>query len=353
MNVKNYYKNKKVLVTGHTGFKGAWLSLMLKHFNANVYGISLKPSHKDNLYNYIKNKFKKDLILDINNFKKLHKAIKTIKPDIIFHLAAQPLVFESYKNPISTFHTNLIGSLNILHSSIELKNIKVVMITSDKCYKNKEWIWGYRENDELGGLDPYSASKACAEIAIKSSVQSFIHSKPQVITSRAGNVIGGGDWSKNRIVPDLIKSWYRNETAIIRSPEATRPWQHVLDPIYGYMLLPLYMKTQNFQNGESFNLGPDLDNEYRVIDVIKKLQYHLQGLKFEIRSNNKKVYEAGLLRLNCEKSKLRLNWKPKLSFDETLKFTADWYEFFYKNKRNKKNIELFSSNQINDYFLKK
>ncbi len=348
----NFYKNKKVIVTGHTGFKGAWLSLILSFFGAKVYGIALKTSSKNNLYNFINHKLMKDFILDINDFNKLHKTISKIKPDIIFHLAAQPLVYESYKNPLLTFQTNMIGSLNILHSSIlNKRKTKLVMITSDKCYKNNEWLWGYRENDELGGIDPYSASKACAEIAINSSVNSFINQYPKVVTVRAGNVIGGGDWSDNRIVPDIIKSWKKNNLTLIRNPNATRPWQHVLDPIFGYTMLPLYMDTKNFINGESFNFGPELDSEYRVIDVIKRLQTHLPGLNFKIKKNLKqKVHEASLLRLNCEKSKLKLKWKPKLSFEDTLSYTSDWYKYFFKFKNNKKDIERFTNSQIEKFF---
>ena len=349
-NLKKFYFNKKILITGHTGFKGAWLSSFLNFMGAKIYGISLDPVSNNNIYDCIKHKLKIDLRVDITNYEKLNKTIKKLKPDIIFHLAAQPLVFESYKKPLLTFNTNLMGSLNVLNSIIKnFQKSKVVMITSDKCYQNNEWLWGYRENDILGGIDPYSASKASVEIAINSFVKSFAYKDHKIITARAGNVIGGGDWSENRIVPDIIKSWKSKKPITIRNPNSTRPWQHVLDPIYGYSLLPIFMDTKIFQNGESFNFGPDLDSEYKVIDVFKKLNEYLPELDFKIKKNQNKVHESGLLRLNCEKAKLKLKWQSNLNFNQTIRFTSEWYKFYFSSKKNKEKIADFTFKQINNF----
>ena len=286
---EKFYKNKKVLVLGHTGFKGSWLTLCLKDLGSKIYGISLdiptKPSHFELL------KIKKDIKdyrIDIRNYKKIKKKIETIKPDIIFNCAAQSLVKESFQDPYKTWTTNLIGSLNILEilRNIKLKKkICTVIITSDKCYKNLNQSKRYREDDLLGDYEPYGASKAAVELAFQSYFNSSLKNKKNLYlaTARAGNVIGGGDWSKDRILPDLIRSLKFKKNLKIRYPNSTRPWQHVLEPIYGYIVLAynLYNYTKK-TNGESFNFGPKFVKNYKVIELLKRLKIYFPKIKWKI-----------------------------------------------------------------------
>jgi len=276
-NLKNFFYQKKVIITGHTGFKGSWLTLWLKIYGANIFGISkdipTKPSNFDasRVYNGIKN-YK----LDILDQKKLKKLFLKINPDYVFHLAAQSLVKKSYEDPSITWNTNLIGTLNILESLRQLnKSCVAVLVTSDKCYLNKETHKGYKESDTLGGEDPYSASKASTEMLIKSHVKSFFKEKNKKIyiaSVRAGNVIGGGDWSKNRLIPDCIIKWSKHKSVKIRSPLSTRPWQHVLEAVYGYILLATKL-SKNFKlHGESFNFGPSNNSNYNVIFLVKTIR---------------------------------------------------------------------------------
>ena len=350
-NLKSF-KNKKILITGHTGFKGSWLSLWLKNLGAEVMGVSLdiptQPSHFKlaNLDKKIKNKF-----IDITNLKKLKKVFLTFKPDFVFHLAAQSLVKKSYKKPELTFYTNAIGTLNVMECLRDLKNNCIaIIITSDKSYKNLEIKRGYREEDILGGIDPYSASKASAELIIQTYFKSYLINKKNIRigVARAGNVIGGGDWSENRLIPDCMKSWSKNKKVIIRSPNATRPWQHVLDALYGYIILSLSLKKNKKLNGHAFNFGPSLNNNYRVIDVLKLVK-KLWNKAFWKIIKNKKEHESNLLRLNSSKAKLILKWKCNLSFKETVQFATEWYRFFYLKKKNMYN---FSVKQINLYSQK-
>ena len=350
-NLKSF-KNKKILITGHTGFKGSWLSLWLKNLGAEVMGVSLdiptQPSHFKlaNLDKKIKNKF-----IDITNLKKLKKVFLTFKPDYVFHLAAQSLVKKSYKKPELTFYTNAIGTLNVMECLRDLKNNCIaVIITSDKSYKNLEIKRGYREEDILGGIDPYSASKASAELIIQTYFKSYLINKKNIRigVARAGNVIGGGDWSENRLIPDCMKSWSKNKKVIIRNPNATRPWQHVLDALYGYIILSLNLKKNKKLNGHAFNFGPPLNNDYRVIDVLKLVK-KLWDKAFWKIIKNKKEYESNLLKLNSSKAKLILKWKCNLSFKESVQFTTEWYRFFYLTKKNMYN---FSVKQINLYSQK-
>ena len=350
-NLKSF-KNKKILITGHTGFKGSWLSLWLKNLGAEVMGVSsdipTQPSHFKlaNLDKKIKNKF-----IDITNLKKFKKVFLTFKPDYVFHLAAQSLVKKSYKEPELTFYTNAIGTLNVMECLRDLKNNCIaIIITSDKSYKNLEIKRGYREEDILGGIDPYSASKASAELIIQSYFKSYLINKKNIRigVARAGNVIGGGDWSENRLIPDCMKSWSKNKKVIIRSPNATRPWQHVLDALYGYIILSLNLKKNKKLNGHAFNFGPSLNNDYRVIDVLKLVK-KLWNKAFWKIIKNKKEHESNLLKLNSSKAKLILKWKCNLSFKETVQFATEWYRFFYLTKKNMYN---FSIKQINLYSQK-
>lgn len=331
----NIYTKKKVLVTGHTGFKGSWLASWLLNLGAEVAGYSknipTQPSHFSilNLENRIKH-----YQGDICDLKALQGVVDEFRPDIVFHLAAQALVRESYVNPLETFQTNTMGTLTVLEVLRQRPWIGAsVIITSDKAYKNVEWLWGYRENDALGGEDPYSSSKGCAELAFYSYFQSFFKNQtPAVATTRAGNVIGGGDWAKDRIIPDAMQAWSKNETVVLRNPQATRPWQHVLEPLSGYLWLGahLWNKTKPL-TGETFNFGPVAQTVEPVIDLIREISNHWPGAKWCIDPNpSKSMPEAGLLKLCCDKALHTLNWSAVLSFWETAKFTGEWYRVYYE-----------------------
>jgi CDP-glucose 4,6-dehydratase len=351
--VKNLkiFKNSRVIVTGHTGFKGSWLTAWLKLLGANVMGISLNPPTRPSHFQVSKiKKGIKSIKLNIREQKKLEKKIISFKPNFVFHLAAQSLVGDSYKNPISTWQTNVFGTLNILESLRRLKNIcNVVIITSDKCYFNKEVHYGYREDDVLGGKDPYSGSKASAEILIKSHVSSFFNNKNKVriTTARAGNVIGGGDWASNRIIPDCVRSWSKGEKVQLRNPNATRPWQHVLEAVGGYLCLAINLKNNKKIHGESFNFGPNLSKEYSVSHLVKVMSSHWEKVSWKkVTKSKKSFYESGLLRLNCTKAKKILKWKTVLSFNETIQMVANWYSNYYSNPQN---IEFITKNQIKSF----
>jgi CDP-glucose 4,6-dehydratase len=341
---KNFY-NKKVIVTGHTGFKGSWLTFWLNSLGAKVIGIS---NQELKLSNFKILNLKKDVInynVDIRNLEKLKNIFSLVKPDYIFHLAAQSLVKKSFEKPIYTFETNSIGTLNILECSRLLKNkCVIIIITSDKSYKNLEIKRGYKENDLIGGLDPYSASKGAAEIIIQSYFNSFLKEKKNLLfgIARAGNVIGGGDWSKDRLIPDCIKSWSKNKKVILRNPSSTRPWQHVLEAIGAYLLLAKKLTINSKLNGEVFNFGPKNQEKITVLKVIKKMKKFWKKIDWEIKksSNNGKHYESKLLQLNCNKAKKKLNWKSLLSFHDTISMTINWYIKFYENKESMKNLTL-------------
>ena len=345
------FKNKKVLITGHTGFKGSWLSTWLSQLGANVIGISNSVPSNPSHYQYIKKSLTHDHREDIRNFKGLSIILKNHNPDFVFHLAAQPLVRESYKDPLSTWNTNLIGTLNLLEALREMQSpCYAVFITSDKCYDNLEWTWGYRENDRLGGPDPYSASKGCAELAINSYKKSFFNSSKSIVriaSARAGNVIGGGDWAKDRIVPDCMRAWSISKSVKLRNPNSTRPWQHVLEPLSGYLALALALYSNNSIHGESFNFGPQSAQTHSVLDVVKEMAKYWDKVKWiedSIDKNN--LYESCLLKLNCDKALHSLNWYSCLSFHETVKLTVDWYKSF---KDNPMEIEKLSNKQIKEY----
>ena len=333
------FKNARVVITGHTGFKGSWLTAWLKELGANVMGISLDPHTSPSHFEVSKiGKGIRDVRLDIRNRKKLEKKIITFKPQFVFHLAAQALVRKSYENPLLTWQTNVLGTVNILETLKKLKNkCNVVIITSDKCYLNKEIHYGYKETDILGGKDPYSSSKASAEILIKSYVNSFFskESKIRVATARAGNVIGGGDWADNRIIPDCVRSWSKNKKAKLRNPNSTRPWQHVLEAVGGYLCLAVNLSFNNKLHGESFNFGPSLSKEHSVLELVRTMSKYWKNVSWKKLSKSKKEYfESGLLRLNCRKANKILKWKTILKFDELMVMVADWYKYYYLNKKN-------------------
>ena len=345
------FKNSKVIVTGHTGFKGSWLTAWLKQLGAKVKGISLDPHTNPSHFTVSKiNKGMKDIRLDIREKVKLEKEIVKFKPNFVFHLAAQALVSVSYKNPTLTWQTNVFGTLNVLESLKKLtKPCNVVIITSDKCYYNREVNYGYKETDLLGGKDPYSSSKASAELLINSYVNSFFkkNSKIRIATARAGNVIGGGDWAENRIVPDCVKSWSKHKKAQLRNPQSTRPWQHVLEAVGGYLCLAANLKFKKRLHGESFNFGPSLSNEYTVLDLVKEMDNYWKNISWYVTLKSKKnFYESGLLRLNCNKAKRELKWQSILKFDEMVEMVANWYHAYYLDP---KNIENVTEEQIIKY----
>jgi len=347
----NIFKNKTVLITGHTGFKGTWLSFWLKKLGANVIGVSKdipsSPSHfkESNLDEYLS-----DHRMNICNNEDVRNLLLKNKPDFIFHLAAQALVQESYQNPMETIKTNALGTASLLDALRYVKKPTVaVMITSDKAYDNVEWVWGYRETDKLGGADPYSASKGMAEFAIRTYVESFfLNQDIKIGIARAGNVIGGGDWAKNRIVPDCIKSWAVNEIVEIRSPDATRPWQHVLEPLSGYLWLAANLYKTDKLHGEAYNFGPISTQDYSVSDLINEMKKSWENVQWSDQSTiNDLPKEAGLLKLNCDKALSDLNWKPTLSFEETVNLTVEWYKNFYTNK--KISVSEMTNAQISTY----
>ena len=347
---KNFWIGKKVFITGHTGFKGSWLSLWLIKKGAFVYGYSLPPTVETSLFKSLdlENYAKKQHLSyqsfegDIRNRDLLRKKIKQINPDIVFHLAAQPLVLDSYENPIYTWETNLMGTLNLLEALNSIKKkCAIVLVSSDKVYENKEWEYGYREIDRLGGHDPYSASKAGMEIAIQSWRKSFCGNMPHqnkyisIASARAGNVIGGGDWAKNRIIPDIIRGYINNEKIDIRSPNSTRPWQHVLDPLNGYILLAenLYSLKNNSEiNFESaFNFGPSMQSIVKVKVLIDLIKNQIP-ISYNILNTHQKKHESELLFLSSEKARRSLGWDPKLKFNKALEMTLNWYKSYIKDK---------------------
>jgi CDP-glucose 4,6-dehydratase len=327
-NLKSFWKNKKVFITGHTGFKGSWLCIILKLLNSNIHGYALRPE-RNSLFN--KSKIEKELssniYANIKDISKLKKKLNSIKPEIIFHLAAQPLVIDSYKKPLETFNVNINGTLNLLECIRNISSVKsIVIITTDKVYKINKKNISYKEIDELGGFDPYSASKVGAEIIVDSYIKSFFKNsllKNRVATARAGNVIGGGDYSNNRLVPDIINSINKRTKLIVRNPNHIRPWQHVLDPLMGYLILAekQYKNRINSKN-HSWNFGPNKNSFKKVIDIIKYIK-KLKKFEYSLKKNNK-FKETNILKLNSSKAKEKLKWNSKWSLNQSLKETIEW-----------------------------
>lgn len=351
MNYYSYYEDKKVLITGHTGFKGSWLSLWLLNLGAKVIGYAQGPyTSRDNFVVSGLHEKMIDIRGDIRDFNKLNFVIKKYQPEIIFHLAAQPILRLSYKIPRETVETNVMGTINVLEAFRKSDNSKtLIIITSDKCYENKEWIWGYREIDPMGGYDPYSASKGAVELITSVYIRSFFnpnnyekHGKV-VATARAGNVIGGGDWQKDRIIPDIIKALEKNEVVKIRNPDAVRPWQFVLEPLNGYLLLALKIHDNpNIYLGP-WNFGPNPESIISVKEVVEKIiKYYGKGTWNHVYDNE--LHESKLLNLDISKARFILGWKPKLSIDEAIKMTVDWYKNYHK-----KNIGKIIDEQIDKY----
>jgi CDP-glucose 4,6-dehydratase len=333
----NIFKDKTILITGHTGFKGSWLSIWLNHLGAKVVGVS---NHEiSNPSNFATSKVSdivNDYRIDIRDIEAITKLIEETQPDFVFHLAAQSLVRTSYDDPIETITTNAVGTANILNALRPLnKKVTAVIITSDKAYDNVEWVWGYRETDKLGGKDPYSASKGMAELVIRSYVESFFNhsdSNVKIGIARAGNVIGGGDWAVDRIVPDCMKAWSQGKTVDIRSPFATRPWQHVLEPLSGYLTLAANLAQDTRNHGEAYNFGPSVDKNYPVSRLIDEMSAYWEQIKWnDVSEDLEHVHEAGLLKLNCDKALYDLKWHSTLNFEETVKMTVEWYKNYHQN----------------------
>ena len=330
----SFWNGKTVFLTGHTGFKGGWMAHWLNELGASVHGYSLEPPTQPNFFAVTKleKRLTSSVIGDILDLPTLTTALKKAKPDIIIHMAAQPLVRKSYKTPVETFSTNVLGTINILEAARQVSAAKAMLIiTSDKCYENKEWFWAYRENDNLGGHDPYSASKACAEIVTSAYYNSFfVKAGVHLATARAGNVIGGGDWASDRLIPDFLRAMDRGETLKIRSPDAVRSWQHVLEPLSGYLLLleKLYSNGKSF--AESWNFGPRDENAKTVKWVVEKLCEQLPDLHWEL-DNNTLLHEARLLKLDSSKANFRLGWSPRWNLETTLLKIAQWHQSWLDN----------------------
>jgi len=342
------YKNKKVLITGHSGFKGTWLSIWLKLLGANLYGISKEVLTNPSFYEISSHKqnFKEEYFFNISDYDTLNKTIKKIKPDFIFHLAAQSLVSVSYENPLETINSNVIGTANLLEVLRNLdEDCVAVLITSDKVYKNVEKSSGYEEGDTIGGHDIYSGSKGAADTLIHSYYKTYFssNSKVKIVSARAGNVIGGGDWSKDRLIVDCIKSWVSNKKVSLRSPNATRPWQHVIEPLSGYLLLGSYAFKSKCL-GEPFNFGPDSKSVITVLELIKKLSnkwFKDDNIDF-FSIQKSELKEANLLQLDCHKAYNELGWKSIIETEDLVDLTINWYKSFY----NKEDVEELSIKQI-------
>lgn len=351
---KNIYKNKKVLITGHTGFKGSWLTTWLLNLGANVIGISKDIPTQPSMFEELKlDNTITHYTEDIRDLSKMIQIISNEKPDFLFHLAAQPIVSTSYSDPIETISSNVMGTTNILES-LKISNHKctAIIITSDKAYDNVEQVWGYKENDKMGGQDIYSGSKGAAELIIKSYFHSFFKKKSsniKIAIGRAGNVIGGGDWAQDRIVVDCMKAWSQHKTVEIRSPEATRPWQHVLEPLSGYLNLGQVLHNDDSFQGESFNFGPRAEQNHTVKQLLEDLSkywnYDNVDKAFTI-TDNIPFHEAGLLKLNCDKALFYLKWQASLEYKDTIRLTSQWYYHYYNTKEDLLNKTL---EQIKEY----
>lgn len=328
----NIYKGKKVFLTGHTGFKGCWLALWLTRLGAEVCGYALEPNTTPSLFKEleIQNRITKSIIGDILDTEKLERAMSDFDPDIVFHLAAQPLVRLSYSEPVMTYKTNVIGTLNVLEAARKCLSVKAfVNVTTDKCYENKEINRGYREDEPMGGYDMYSSSKGCVEIMSSSYRRSFLKDGYALATARAGNVIGGGDWALDRLIPDCIRGINEGIDIEIRNPVAVRPWQHVLEPLSGYLLLGQKLLDEGKQYADGFNFGPNEDSVLTVAEVAKKVT-EFYGKGNVVVGEKSPLHEAGLLMLNIEKAEKILGWTPAYNADKAITETVEWYKHFYE-----------------------
>ncbi|MCL4480055.1 MAG: CDP-glucose 4,6-dehydratase [Candidatus Thermoplasmatota archaeon] len=347
--LNEFYRAKKILVTGHTGFIGSWLSEWIILLNSRLCGYALDPSTVPNLFDALTLKSSMvDIRGDVRDSKLLRKTLREFNPEIVFHLAAQPIVLDSYENPVETFDTNVTGTVNLLNELRHVESVKtIIVMTSDKSYRNNEWVYPYRENDILGGKDPYSASKSCQDIVVDSFRESyFSNSGIGISTVRAGNVIGGGDWASHRIIPDLVRGIVNGEAVKIRNPQSVRPWQHVLEPISGMLTLAEKMYNDiNFSG--AWNFGPENYREVTVKELVEKFIENWGSGNYVIE-DKENFKEANYLQLDISKAKREMRWTPRFDFLEALKFTVDWYKEYY---RNQKTIGKKTNEQINDYFM--
>jgi CDP-glucose 4,6-dehydratase len=348
-----FYK-RKVLITGHTGFKGAWLCLLLNKLGADVYGYALEPPTNPSLFIEANiEEFITSFTGDIRDHKHLQEVMTKVQPEIVIHMAAQPLVIESYKLPVETYSINVMGTVNLLETCRQTHSIKaIVNVTTDKCYENQEWHWGYREKEPMGGFDPYSSSKGCSELVTSAYRNSYFNPnnyqehEVAIATARAGNVIGGGDWAADRLIPDFIRAISQNQEVKIRSPHAIRPWQHVLEPLTGYLTLAAKLFSEGIKYAEAWNFGPD-DNDAKDVEWITKTICELWGNNAAfVIDKNPQLHEANYLKLDCSKAKVELGWVPKWDIKTTLKFIVEWNKAFL----NREVIRKVTEQQIEIYF---
>jgi CDP-glucose 4,6-dehydratase len=348
---KKFWENKRVLITGHTGFKGSWLCIWLQSLNAEVFGLALKPNSQLSLfYEAGVGDNMTSIIGDIRDLKTVVKAIEKVQPEIIIHMAAQPLVLYSYDNPIETYSTNVMGTVNVLEAARKVPCVKVVInVTTDKCYENKEWIWSYRENEPMGGFDPYSSSKGCSELITSAYRQSFyLKSEIGLASARSGNVIGGGDWSKDRLIPDILRAFENSQPVMIRNKSAIRPWQHVLDALSGYLMLAEKLYNERSFFSDAWNFGP-LESDSKSVEWIVQHMVNIWGKGACWSSDvSQKIHEANLLRLDTSKANRVLGWYPNWGLEEALEKVINWH----LNWLEKKNIRLICLEQIESYELK-
>ena len=344
----SFWKDKMVFLTGHTGVKGGWIAHWLYELGASVHGYSLKPPTKPNFFTetQLQKRLVRSTIGDIRDLAALTSALKTSKPDIIIHMAAQPLVRESYNTPVETFSANVMGTVNLLEAARQVGTIKsIINITTDKCYENKEWLWPYRENDRLGGHDPYSASKACAEIVAAAYRNSFLaDANIHLASVRAGNVICGGDWATDRLIPDFLHAFDEGKMLTIRSPNAVRPWQHVLEPLSGYLLLAEKLYTEGSLFAGAWNFGPNDDESKPVGWIVDQLCTHMPSVKWKTETAQQ-PHEAGLLKLDSSKAKAKLGWTPRWNLETALSKTTEWHQAW----RNREDMAVITTQQIKAY----
>lgn len=349
-----FWKGKKVLITGHTGFKGAWLSIWLNELQAEVAGYSLVPPTQPSLFELCQIQNQVDsTIADIRDLEQLKGAIQRFQPEVVIHMAAQPLVRDSYQMPVETYETNVMGTVNVLEAVRTCAAVKaVVIVTTDKCYANQEWPWGYRENEPLGGYDPYSSSKACAELVVGGYRQSYFHPDDYkshgvaVATARAGNVIGGGDWAADRLIPDCIRAVLGRKDIILRNPLAVRPWQHVLEPLNGYLLLAQKLVEDGSQFATAFNFGP-FDEDCASVDEVVKMLCKAWGEKATYRvEGDFGPHEANFLKLDCSKARKELNWEPRWRLEKAIDLVVEWSKAYQANE----DILITCQNQIREFY---
>ena len=343
----SFWKGKRVFVTGHTGFKGGWICLWLKHLGVEVTGYSLEPATVPSLFEAADvGEGMQSIIGDIRDHAKLSKAISESKPDVVIHMAAQPLVRYSYAQPVETYEVNVMGTVHLLEGVRSTPSVKaVVNVTTDKCYENREWVWGYRENEAMGGVDPYSSSKGCAELVTSAYRQSFFEPAGIALASvRAGNVIGGGDWATDRLIPDFLRAMDAGETLNIRSPQAVRPWQHVLEPLSGYLMLAEQLYSNGSSFAEGWNFGPSDDDSRTVSWIIERMAEMRKDINWQC-DEAPQLHEANLLKLDSSKARGQLNWQPLWRLQTALQKTLEWHEAW----RNAEDMRAVSLAQINDY----